>query len=215
MLFSDIKIDEVAGRAFLRKWDKQEYSLEDFTSMLHDSTTWHNIPFEILAMVVRMECGYPSPSYGQPTVDGNQNPYRVKFSAKSNSTYKGPFQMHPGRGFWDQILKDSRTDAFDRAEGYKLNPITVPYMSASLGQLLYAMVVNQKVNTLGKHYAHGRIPLTAQTFYLNHMWSPFSVGAWIRNAMNGGSTRLSSKVVSGQSRNAKAFFDNYVIPTEV
>lgn len=200
MLYKDLQIDERNAQTFLARWSSTELSLSEFTRMLEESLTWHNVPLDILKQVVSFECGYPIERYPEATVDGNRNPYRVMFAAKSNSTYKGPFQMHPGRGFWAQTVMDRGH------KGYKTITLPASYSNASLGQLLYAMVASQYVRATDRIMNRGDLVLDAPSFYFVHMWSAYTAGPAMTQALKAGSNSFPRKLFSNQSRKAQAFF---------
>lgn len=200
MLYKDLEIDERNARTFITRWSSTELSLSEFTRMLEESLTWHNVPLDILKQVVSFECGYPIEQYPAATVDGSRNPYRVMFAAKSNSTYKGPFQMHPGRGFWTQTVLDRGS------KGYKTITLPASYSNASLGQLLYAMIANQYVRAKDPVMNHGNLVLDAPSFYFVHMWSAFTAGPEMTRALKAGSTSFPQKLFRNQSHKAQAFF---------
>lgn len=200
MLYKDLQIDERNARTFIERWSSTELSLSEFTQMLDESLTWHNVPLDILKQVVSFECGYPIEQYPEATVDGNRNPYRVMFAAKSNSTYKGPFQMHPGRGFWAQTVLDRGR------KGYKTITLPASYSNASLGQLLYAMIASQYVRATDDIMNRGDLVLDAPSFYFVHMWSAFTAGPAMTQAIKTGSNSFPRRLFSNQSSKAQAFF---------
>lgn len=200
MLYKDLTIDEPNARKFIARWSSTELSLSEFTKMLEESTAWHNVPVDILKQVVKFECGYPIERYPEATVDGNRNPYRVNFSAKNNSTYKGPFQMHPGVGFWQQTVLDRGK------RGYKTITLPASYYNATLGQLLYAMITNQYVRSKDKIMNNGNIVLDAPSFYFVHMWSAFTAGPSLTKAIKTGSRKYPARLFRNQSPAARAFF---------
>lgn len=200
MLYKDLTIDEPVARKFIARWSSTELPLAEFTQMLEESTAWHNVSLDVLKQVVKFECGYPNASYPGATVDGNRNPYRVVFSAKDNSIYKGPFQMHPGAGFWSQTI-------LDRGQrGYKTITLPASYSNASLGQLLYAMIANQYVRAKDKIMNNGNIVLDAPSFYFVHMWSAFTAGPSLTRAIKTGSRSYPARLFKNQSAAARAFF---------
>lgn len=200
MLYKDLTIDEPKARKFISRWSSTELSLEEFTQMLEESTAWHNVPIDILKQVVKFECGYPIARYPAATEDGNRNPYRVKFSAKSNSIYKGPFQMHPGVGFWNQTVLDRGK------RGYKTITLPTSYFDASIGQLLYAMIANQYVRSQDRVMNDGNIVLDAPSFYFVHMWSAFTAGPVLAKAIKSGNRKYPARLFKNQSADARAFF---------
>lgn len=200
MLYKDLQIDERKARTFIARWSSTELSMPEFTQMLEESLTWHNVPLDILKQVVSFECGYPIERYPEATIDGNRNPYRVMFAAKSNSTYRGPFQMHPGQGFWAQTVSDRGR------KGYKTITLPASYNNASLGQLLYAMIASQYVRCTDRVMNEGNLVLDAPSFYFVHMWSAFTAGPAMTKALKAGSSSFPRKLFSNQSRKAQAFF---------
>lgn len=200
MLYKDLQIDENNALIFIERWSSTELSVGEFTRMLEESLSWHNVPLDILKQVVSFECGYPIAQYPSATVDGNRNPYRVMFSAKSNSSYKGPFQMHPGRGFWAQTVMDRGR------KGYKKVTLPASYSNASLGQLLYAMIANQYVRATDRIMNEGNLVLDAPSFYFVHMWSAYTAGPAMTQALKTGSSGFPRKLFSNQSQKAQAFF---------
>lgn len=202
MLYKELQIDERNARTFLERWSSTELSVSEFTRMLEESLTWHNVPLDILKQVVSFECGYPIAQYPSATVDGNRNPYRVMFSAKSNPSYKGPFQMHPGRGFWAQTVLDRGQ------KGYKTITLPTSYNDATIGQLLYAMIASQYVRSTAKVMNRGELVLDAPSFYFVHMWSAYTAGPAMTRALQSGSTAFPRRLFSNQSQKAQAFFAN-------
>lgn len=197
MKFSDVRIDVAKAKDFINRWSSFELSVDEFTQMLEESASWHNIPLAVIKQVVKFECGYPKPTWGRNKV----NPYRSDFS--SSPSFVGPFQMS------NTYLAGVRQNQGN--ELYRGLEIPSDIRKCSLGQQFYFSIADkirlarQKIG--GKTFEHA--PLNVATIYGLHL-RPELLAKILRSTSNF-QIRMPARVYSGQSAEVDQYFKRVTI----
>lgn len=197
MRFSDVTIDVAKAKAFMSRWSSFDLTLEQFTAMLGEASTWCNIPLSVIMTVVKFECGYPNRYFGR----NKANPYSSTFH--SSPSFVGPFQMS------NTYLKGVRQNQGN--ELYRGMEIPNDIKSCTLGQQFYFSIADKirlaRMKVKGKDFGHA--PLNAATIYGLHL-RPELLASILRTTSNF-NIRMPARVYSGQSDEVTSYFRNTTI----
>lgn len=197
MRFSDAVIDVARAKAFMSRWSSFDLTLEQFTAMLGEASTWCNIPLSVIMTVVKFECGYPNRTYGRNKV----NPYSSKFH--SSPSFVGPFQMS------NTYLAGVRQNQDN--ELYRGMEIPSDITKCSLGQQFYFSLADKirlsRMKVKGRSFGHA--PLNAATIYGLHL-RPELLASILRTTSNF-NIKMPSRVYSGQSNEVTSYFKQTTI----
>lgn len=197
MRFYDVTVDVVKAKAFISRWSSFDLSLEQFTAMLGEASTWCNIPLSVIMTVVKFECGYPNRTYGKKKV----NPYSSKFH--SSPTFVGPFQMS---NVYLAAIRENQGN-----ELYRGMEIPSDITKCSLGQQFYFAFADKvrlsRMKVSGKTFSHA--PLNAATIYGLHL-RPELLASILRTTSNF-NVRMPARVYQGQSDEVTSYFKNTTI----
>lgn len=198
MKLGDLSIDFEAAKVFLRRWSSFELSLDMFTEMLEESTSWHNIPIDVLKTVAYFESGYPQKSVVLVKGGKAENPYRSNFRRKG-SVFVGPFQEG------DVYLAGVKE--FKNSEYYKWLSLSSKTENLSLGTQLYIMIA-EKVRLA--HFTWrgvgsiSHVPMNAGVIYSLHV-RPLAAFKFYAGTSNF-SQKLPAKIYAGQSAAVDSYF---------
>lgn len=198
MKLGDLNINFNAAKIFLRRWSSFELSLEMFTEMLEESTSWHNIPIDVLKTVAYFESGYPQKSVVLYKGGKPENPYRSNFRRKG-SVFVGPFQEG------DVYLAGVKE--FKDSEYYKWLTLSSKTENLSLGTQLYIMIA-EKVRLA--HFSWrgvgsiSHVPMNAGVIYSLHV-RPLAAFKFYAGTSNF-NQKLPAKIYAGQSAAVDSYF---------
>lgn len=203
MKLGDLSIDFEAAKVFLRRWSSFELSLGKFTEMLEESTTWHNIPIDVLKTVAHFESGYPQEKVTLRRGGKPENPYRSDFR-RSGSVFVGPFQEGD---VYLAGVKEHKSTPY-----YKWLKLADRTEDLSLGTQLYIMVA-EKVRL--SHFSWkgvgtvSHVPMNAGVIYAMHVrpLAAFKFYAGISNF----NQKLPKKIYAGQSAAVDTYFRTQTI----
>ena len=203
MKLSDLKIDFQAAKAFLRRWSSFELSLDDFTKMLEESTSWHNIPIDVLKTVAHFESGYPAPTVVLRRGGKPENPYRSNFR-RPGSVFVGPFQEG------DVYLAGVKE--FKGSEYYSWLTLASSTEKLSLGTQLYIMIA-EKVRLSHMNWSGvgsiGHAPMNAGVIYALHV-RPLAAFKFFAGT-NNFNQKLPNRIYAGQSKLVDSYFRTTVV----
>lgn len=197
MKFSDVTIDVARAKSFMSRWSSFDLTLEQFTAMLGEASSWCNIPLSVIMTVTKFECGYPNRTWGRNKV----NPYSSTFHA--SPSFVGPFQTS------NTYLKGVRQN--QSHELYRGMEIPSDITKCSLGQQFYFSIAD-KIRLSGtkvKGKTFGHAPLNAATIYGLHL-RPELLASILRTTSNF-NVRMPARVYSGQSDEVTAYFKSSTI----
>lgn len=197
MRFSDAVIDVANAKAFMSRWSSFDLTLEQFTAMLGEASSWCNIPLSVIMTVIKFECGYPNRYYGRNKV----NPYSSKFH--SSPSFVGPFQMS------NTYLSGIREN--QGHELYRGMEIPSDITKCSLGQQFYFSLADKirlsRMKVKGRDFGHA--PLNAATIYGLHL-RPELLASILRTTSNF-NIKMPARVYSGQSNEVTSYFKQSTI----
>lgn len=198
MKLGDLQINFKAAKEFIRRWSTFELNLADFTKMLEESTTWHNIDIDVLKTVAYFESGYPQATVTLARGRKPENPYRSNFR-RPGSVFVGPFQEG------DVYLAGVRENKSSKF--YNWLTLAAKTESLSLGVQLYLMVA-EKVRLSEMQWrgvgSIGHTPLNAGVIYSLHV-RPLAVFKFYATRDNF-NVLLPRSVYSGQSDAVTTYF---------
>lgn len=199
MKFSNATIDVAKAKSFMSRWSSFDLTLEQFTAMLGEASSWCNIPLSVIMTVVKFECGFPNRTFGRNKV----NPYSSTFH--SSPTFVGPFQMS------NTYLAGVRENQGN--ELYRGMEIPSDITKCSLGQQFYFSLADKvrlsRMKVKGVTFQHA--PLNAATIYGLHL-RPELLASILRQTSNF-NIRMPARVYSGQSAEVTSYFKNTTIAT--
>lgn len=199
MQFSDAIIDVAKAKSFMSRWSNFDLTLEQFTAMLGEASSWCNIPLSVIMQVTKFECGYPNRTFGRNKV----NPYSSTFHASPN--FVGPFQMS------NTYLAGVRQNQSN--ELYRGMEIPSDIRKCSLGQQFYFSIADKirlsRMKVKGRDFGHA--PLNAATIYGLHL-RPELLASILRTTFNF-NIKMPARVYSGQSAEVDRYFKNVTIAT--
>lgn len=197
MNFSEVTVDVARAKSFMSRWSSFDLTLEQFTAMLGEASSWCNIPLSVIMTVVKFECGYPNRTYGRNKV----NPYSSTFHA--SPSFVGPFQMS------NTYLKGVRQNQGN--ELYRGMEIPSDITKCSLGQQFYFSLADKirlsRMKVKGKDFGHA--PVNAATIYGLHL-RPELLASILRTTSNF-NVKMPVRVYSGQSAEVTSYFKNTTI----
>lgn len=203
MKLSDLKIDFPAAKAFLRRWSSFELSLDDFTKMLEESTSWHNIPIDVLKTVAFFESGYPAPTVVVRRGGKPENPYRSNFR-RPGSVFVGPFQEG------DVYLAGVKE--FKGSDYYSWLTLASSTEQLSLGTQLYLMIA-EKVRLSHMTWkgvgSIGHAPMNAGVIYSLHV-RPLAAFKFFASTKNF-NQKLPNRIYAGQSAMVDSYFKSTTV----
>lgn len=198
MKLSDLKIDFQAAKDFLRSWSSFELSLNDFTKMLEESTSWHNIPITVLKTIAHFESGYPAATATLHKGGKPENPYRSNFR-RPGSVFVGPFQEG------DVYLAGVKE--FKRSEYYSWLTLASSTEKLSLGTQLYIMIA-EKVRLSHMNWKGvgniGHVPMNAGVIYALHV-RPLAAFKFFART-NNFNQKVPNRIYAGQSELVDSYF---------
>lgn len=198
MKLGDLSIDFEAAKSFLRRWSSFELSLDKFTEMLEESTTWHNIPIEVLKTVAHFESGYPQEKVTLRRGGKPENPYRSNFR-RPGSVFVGPFQEGD---VYLAGVKEHKSTPY-----YKWLALATRTEDLSLGTQLYIMIA-EKVRL--SHFSWRgvgtieHVPMNAGVIYAMHV-RPLAAFKFYANTSNF-NQKLPKNIYAGQSDAVDKYF---------
>lgn len=197
MRFSDAVIDVANAKAFMSRWSSFDLTLEQFTAMLGEASSWCNIPLSVIMTVVKFECGYPNRTFGRNKV----NPYSSKFH--SSPSFVGPFQM--SNTYLAGVRQNQGNDLYRGME------IPSDITKCSLGQQFYFSLADKirlsRMKVKGRDFSHA--PLNAATIYGLHL-RPELLASILRSTSNF-NVKMPARVYSGQSNEVTSYFKQSTI----
>lgn len=187
MILSDLRIDFNAAASFIKKWNQTKLDVNDFSEMLEESASWHNIPVSVLKTVAFFECGYPSTKVYDSSL------------RRRGSVFVGPFQE--GSVYLAGVNENKDTVY------YRWLTLAPKTEQLSLGAQLYLMVA-EKVRLAHMRWAEvgsiGHAPLNAGVIYSLHV-RPLKAFRYYASRKNFDS-RLPSEIYAGQSSAVTSYF---------
>lgn len=198
MKLGDLRIDFDAAKVFLRRWSTFELSLTKFTEMLEESTTWHNIPIDVLKTVAHFESGYPQEKVTVRRGGKPENPYRSNFR-RTGSVFVGPFQEG------DVYLAGVKE--FKSTPYYKWLTLASRTEDLSLGTQLYLMIA-EKVRLSHFNWKGvgtiDHVPMNAGVIYSLHV-RPLAAFKFYASTSDF-NQKLPKKIYAGQSNAVDQYF---------
>lgn len=198
MKLGDLRIDFEAAKVFVRRWSSFELSLTKFTEMLEESTTWHNIPIDVLKTIAYFESGYPQEKVTIRRGEKPENPYRSDFR-RPGSVFVGPFQEG------DVYLAGVKE--FKSTPYYKWLTLANRTEDLSLGVQLYLMIAEKVRLSHFKWRGVGTIdhvPMNAGVIYSMHV-RPLAAFKFFASTINF-DQRLPKNIYAGQSKAVDQYF---------
>lgn len=200
MNLRDLKINFAAAKTFVARWSSFELTLSQFTQMLEESVSWHNIDIDVLKTVAHFESGYPQAMVTLARGRKPENPYRSNFR-RPGSVFVGPFQEG------DVYLAGVKQNK--SSEYYSWLTLASKTENLSLGVQLYLMVA-EKVRLSHMQWrgvgSIGHTPVNPGVVYSLHV-RPLAAFKFYaaRDAFN---VRLPYSVYRGQSDAVTTYFAN-------
>lgn len=163
MYLRDLKINFEAAKLFVARWSSFELTLSQFTQMLEESASWHNINIDVLKTVAHFESGYPQVTATLSRGRKPENPYRSNFR-RPGSVFVGPFQE--GDVYLAGVKEHKRT------KFYNWLTIGSKTEQLSLGVQLYLMIA-EKVRLSEMQWKDvgsiGHVPMNPGVIYSLHV----------------------------------------------